>query len=155
MNKHPYVLLILLLNNASVYAHQDQILSVRPDGSIPGIPASFGHVNFNVKDLGTAHPQIKFQVANHRTVIPSCLTRLIRSKNLSDIELRGSWYHDETSLPYYVSVQFFDHNNNHQHFDNSSYEFLFNLHDAKLIEVKRFEADGSGGGHYSDVTLCQ
>ena len=38
--------------------------------------------------------------------------------------------------------------------DQSVVEFLFNLHDATLIDAKSFEADQSGrGGQYSKIDL--
>ena len=136
------------------YAHEARVLKVQSDGSIREIPAALGAVFFKVKNLGTESPHIEFQVADHRTILPSCLTRFIRSKNRSEIHLFGSWHHDETEgLPYYVSVKFLDPKQDPQLHSKSNYDLLFSLRNAQLMQVLRWDSDGAGGGRYSSLPL--
>jgi hypothetical protein len=119
-------------------------LSVQPDGLIPEIPASFGRVSLKIKGLGSAAPMVQFRVGKHLTDLPSCVTRVIRTKSQSDIRVAGSWYHDEKTIPYYVNVEFYDPGYVRGRLSNSNYSFLFNLRTAQLISITRFEADRSG-----------
>jgi len=149
-----YIFLIaLLLIAGPAYAHRDRILTVHPDGSIPEIPKSFGAVYFRADKLGTAAPHIEFQVGSHRTILPDCLTKIIRSKNSSDIKLSGSWYHDERNLPYYVHIDLYDPDRDPKQSYGSRYELLFNLRSSQLMQFQRLDSDGAGGGRYSAVPL--
>jgi len=154
MNKIRLLLLTSLLAIGTAYAHQDRILTIRPDGSVPEIPASFGPVSLRISDLGAPVPMVKFSSGIHHNNLPSCVTRLIQTQQLSDVFVTGSWYHEESRLPYYVNVQFYDPGYVPGRSYNSSFNILFNLRTTQVIEVQRFIADPSGnGGQYQDVAL--
>jgi hypothetical protein len=153
MNKALHVLLVLILLAASAYADPDRILTLQADGTIPEVPKQFGSVSFKVKDLGTHNPHIELHVADHKTILPRCLAQFIRTRALSDIRLGGSWDHDESGLPYYINIKFFDPNQDPHKSYNSSYDFLFNLHNAHLIHANRFDSDHVGGGHGSLIPI--
>ena len=148
------LLLALVLLSGIAGAHQDRILTVREDGSIPEIPASFGPVFLSTSQLGSAAPKVSFRVGVHVTTLPACLTRHIRSSNRNDLFVVGSWYHEESILPYYVSVQFLDPGHDKSRSYNSSTNILFNLHNGAVIHVKRFIANRSdSGGQYIKLYL--
>jgi hypothetical protein len=146
--------LAIALLPAVASAHQDRILTIRKDGSIPEIPASFGPVFLNISGLGGTKPSISFKTGTHITELPACVTRYVRSKSHSDLFVVGSWYHQESVLPYYVSVQFLDPGHDKNRSYNSSTNILFNLHNGTIIHVKRFVANRSGsGGKYTELEL--
>lgn len=147
------ILLAILLLSSPAYAHRDRILTLRDDGSIAEIPASLGPVFFRFEHLDENDPKIEFQVAEQRTTLPACLTRFVRSRELSDTKLTGSWYHDESNLPYYVNIKFIDPGQDPQQLSLSGYNLLFNLRNAQLIKVSRFDSDGAGGGMYTALLL--
>jgi hypothetical protein len=103
MRKSNWLLFLLFFTAGAANAHQDRILSVQPDGLIPEIPASFGRVSIKIKGLGSAAPMVQFGVGKHLTDLPSCVTRVIRTKSQSDIRVTGSWYHDEKTIPLKLS----------------------------------------------------
>jgi hypothetical protein len=145
MRNFGQALFALVLVSGVVHAHTDRLLTLRSDGSIREVPASFGRTNLTVKSLGTNTPSIRLKIGAHLTTLPPCATRFIRTRKIKDIRLTGSWYHDETVLPYYINVEFFDPGYNPKRTYNSSYRFLFNLHNAQLIHVTRHHVNLSGG----------
>jgi hypothetical protein len=137
-------------------AHADRFLPVRPDGSVPDVPAQFGPVNLIMTGLGSKNPFIRLKIGPHQTTLPACVARLIRSENLTQVQVAGSWYHllREGGLPYYMSMTFFEPGYDRKRSFNSNLHFLFNLNDATLISARSFEADQSGnGGHFGRLVL--
>jgi len=154
MNIIRSLLLISALVVGTAYAHQDRILTILPDGSIPEIPAHLGPVFLEISGLGTAAPTVRFRSRTHRTNLPACATRLINTRQLKDVFITGSWYHDESRLPYYVSVKFYDPGYVKSRPYNSSFNVLFNLRTAQIIKIQRFVATPSGdGGQFQEVDL--
>ena len=146
MKEFYWPLLALLLAAGAALAHEDMILTVKEDGSIREIPSSFGQVRLNINDLGSDHAMVTFRIGSRTNSLPVCATKSIRTKSLENVRIVGSWYHDESILPYYVIAEFYDPGFNSNHWANSSYKFMFNLHTAQLMEVTRFEANSSGSG---------
>ena len=150
-------LVILAFWAGPAEAHQDRILQVKGDGAIPDIPAAFGPMHLTLERLGSAEPLIQLTIGAHRTTLPLCVARMIRSRDLAQIRVLASWYHEESrTLPYYVNIQFFEPDYDPKRNYNSSQEFLFNLHNANLIHAKSFVADAKGdGGQYKALALPQ
>jgi len=148
-------LLFFALVAGPAEAHRDRILPVKADGSIPDIPAEFGQVRLTLEGLGSTNPLIQLRIGTHQTTLPLCVARMIRTRSAAEIQVTGSWYHDEkTSLPYYLDVQFFDPGYDPKRRYNSGHGFLFNLHNAKLIHATTFEATNAGdGGQDMALTL--
>jgi hypothetical protein len=136
MRKFSAALLVVLLATSAAYAHRDRILRLTPNGSIPEIPAIFGRAYLTVSGLGTDNPLIQLKIGTHQTTLPACVARLIRTTSQKDIRLTGSWYHDESVLPYYININFYDPDR------SSYYKILYNLHNARIIELKRFNSKG-------------
>ncbi|KAF1708886.1 hypothetical protein CSC70_12355 [Pseudoxanthomonas kalamensis DSM 18571] len=147
-------LLFLALLAGAVHAHEDRILTLQPDGNIPEIPASFGSVFLSISGLDGSAPSVRFHAGMHVNDLPTCAARYIRSKSKSDVQITGSWHHDESSLPYYIYIQFRDPGYTQDKSFNSSVNMLFNLRTAELMEFKRFEASRSGkSGRSFDIKL--
>jgi hypothetical protein len=150
MRKFSVTLVILALLAGPAGAHRDRILHIEADGSIQDIPAAFGPARLVLKGLGSDEPLVQLRIRENQTTLPSCVTRMIRTTDVAEIRVTGSWYHDEKkSLPYYLGIQFFDPGYDPKRNCNSSHEFLFNLHNAKLIHARTFEANQSGNGGQS------
>lgn len=155
MRKTGVLLLLLSLFVGPAEAHRERIVQIDADGSIRDVPPGFGPVRLIVERLGSTNPLIGLRIGAHQTTLPDCVARTIRSTKAAEIRVTGSWYHDETrSLPYYLNIQFFDPGYDATRSYNSSRQFLFNLHDARLIQAKEFEVNGSGdGGQYRVLQL--
>jgi hypothetical protein len=155
MKKISALLLMLAFFVCSAEAHQDRILHIAADGSIRDVPAEFGKVQLTVDGLGSVKPLVKLRIGAHETTLPACVARTIRAVKPAQIQAYASWYHDEKpSLPYYLNIRIFHPGYDPKRSYNSSHEFLFNLHNAKLIHAKEFEAELSGnGGRYRGLKL--
>lgn len=144
--------LFFSLGAGIAYAHEDRILTLRADGSITEIPASFGRARLTVKGLGTRTPLVQLRIGTRQTTLPICAASIIRTRDPEDIRVTASWYHDQARLPYYINIEFYDPDRKPERFVNPSSQFLFNLHDAKLIKVHRLEANWfDDGGSFKEV----
>jgi hypothetical protein len=143
-------------------AHQDLILSVRPDGVIPELPPAYEaarlRIVFSEGEEG-ALQQLDFLSSGRETNVQPCLLRMVPKGSFRQIFLIGSWYHNERGLPHYVQVQFLD----------SAYprewpnllglpkpfgvRFLFSLRDASLLEVTQVVPLASGAPQRRDIRL--
>jgi len=119
-------------------AHQDRILSVRLDGAIPELPPAYQttrlHVAFSEGDAG-ALQRLTFLSSGRETSVQPCLLRLVPKSSFRHLFLTGSWYHEESRLPHYLTVQFRDSLSLQGLPDYPGVRFLFSLRDASLIEV--------------------
>jgi hypothetical protein len=147
MRKVSAIFVILALFAGPAGAHRDRIVHVEADGSMPDIPAQFGQARLILEGLGSDQPVIQLKIGANQTTLPACVARMIRTTSAADIQVTGSWHHDEkATLPYYLDIQFLDPGHDPKRRYSSSHQFLFNLHDARLIDAKAFEANQAGNG---------
>jgi hypothetical protein len=112
------------------------MLSIAADQTLAGIPSSFGRVTLEIGGVGSKSPSIKFGAGGNLTILEPCASKLIQSRTLADVLVSGSWYHDESTLPFYVNVFFRDPLSPLRN-QNAGYSFVFNLHTSELIEAQR------------------
>jgi TonB family protein len=149
-----FVFLAVLAGPAQ--AQSDRLLPVQADGSMPDVPARFGRANLTVQGLGSEKPLVRLRIGAHETTLPSCIARLIRSENLTQVQAAGSWRHAlrKNGLPYYLSITFSVPDADPQRMVKSKLHFLFNLNDATLISAGAFEAGQSGlDGRFNALSL--
>ncbi|WP_161960623.1 hypothetical protein [Xanthomonas campestris] len=127
-------------------AHEDRILSLRPDGRIAELPAQLGHTFLKMSNLGTTTPTVQFISSNRRITLPGCIAKLITSRRASDVSVAGSWYHDEAVLPYYVVVTFNDAGSAAPSADAAGLRIMYNLRTAQIIEIDRVAPNSAGIG---------
>ena len=137
------VALLALASASVVHAHQDAILTLLPNGVISGLPAQFAVPRLNIDGLGTRNPRVALVVGNRVSTILPCATRVLKSLSMEDVQVSGSWYHDEKSLPYYISVKFLDPWRSPDPAERSSYDFLFNLRTGELMDATRSVWEGN------------
>jgi hypothetical protein len=154
MRKALIFLLVSLPAPELVLAHEDTPLTLRPNGTVAGLPAKLGPVILRVHGLGS-EPSIGFQAGSYKNVLPSCLSKLIRSVSIKDVQLSGSWYHKESDgLPYYLLAEFLDPPRSSSTAPRSSFNIMFSLRTAGIIYLNKFIASPYGtGGHSEAVYL--
>jgi len=149
---------LLLLTASAASAHEDRVLTVRGDGFIPEIPAQFSPATLKMQFEPTGS-KVELQIKRHVMTVPPCITRLIKSKSLSDVSLSGSWYHDENRRPYYISVTFYAFGSPQDQATGEYTSILFNLRDASIIEVAemthRYLWFGRKYTRYAPQDLCR
>jgi hypothetical protein len=133
-----FVLFAIIVGSAE--AHMDRILSVLPDGIIPEMPAAYSatrlHIGFSITESGSLS-SLRFISSGRETDIQPCLLALVSNASAPRLFLRGSWYHDESSLPHYVSVEFRDATTAVSLPEHPGLRFLFSLRDARLLSVSK------------------
>src|SRR5262245_9726729 len=136
--KRTILLVAFILLATAALAHQDRILSVRLDGGIPELPPAYQttrlHVAFSEGDAG-ALQRLTFMSSGREISLQLCLLRLVPKSSFRQLFLTGSWYHDESSLPHYLAVQFRDSLSLQGLPDYPGVRFLFSLRDASLLQV--------------------
>src|SRR4051794_15897387 len=142
MKRTTLVVAFVVLATAAL-AHQDRILSVGVDGAIPELPPAYQttrlHIAFSEGDAG-ALQQLNFLSSGQETSVPPCLLRLVPKSSLRQLFLSGSWYHDVSTLPHYLVVEFRDSPSRQGVPDYPGVRFLFSLRDASLLEVTQVVA---------------
>ena len=136
------IVLGFALFSGNAFAHADRIILIKKDGTLYGIPAEFGPAVLLVKFASkrTSGPPVNsltLRLGPNMVSLPSCITSLLKSQNISQIKASASWYHDEKNLPYYLVIEFGDPG-----FEQSTeiapyYSILFNLHTGKLMKMER------------------
>src|SRR5262249_16210920 len=127
-------------------AHHDPIIMLKADATLDGLPSEYGLANLYVewgalRAGGAAIKSITLNIRNHRVRFPGCLTGLFTTSTMSEIGATASWYHDESLLPYYLNLYFFDPG-----YDEESrlasqgyspgFSLLLNLRTGKLMRVE-------------------
>ncbi len=131
-----FIGMVLLWVSLSSFAHQDARLNVGEHGIVSRIPAEFGAVKLNMQGLGTKKKALTFSVNEQHTQVPECVANLIRTDSVEGMRLRGSWYHETSILPYYVSVQFYTPAQvQAQNYNNPDLSLLFDLQNSQLLMV--------------------
>jgi hypothetical protein len=94
-----------------------------------------------------AAPLVTLRIGPHGIRLPNCIAELIASRRSEDIELSGSWYHDQDDLPYYISVDFYAPGVKHERMSVYPHvNVLFSLHDARVLSVNELRSGWSWFG---------
>lgn len=121
-------------------AHRDMWLKISEDGKISPLPPVYSgtrvEIELSKKQSGKL-TKLSFTSAGKTTNIQKCLLDLVPEVSKSQIQLSGSWYHDKTILPDYVSVLFKAEDERSDLPAPTGVEFLFSLEDASLIDVTK------------------
>lgn len=142
-------LFLCLLASSNAVAHADRILAIGPDGTISDVPSKFGPASLNVEfsapmSAAPAITSLVLRLGEKRIAVPACITSLLRSRRMEEVRMTGSWYHDESTLPYYLNLTFFDPGYSANRWANPGVQLLFNLRTGKIIEVKSLVVGGNG-----------
>jgi hypothetical protein len=91
--KRAMLLVAFIALATAALAHQDRILSVRVDGTIPELPSTYQttrlHVAFSEGNAG-ALQQLNFLSSGRETSVQPCLLRLVPKGSLRQLFLTGS-----------------------------------------------------------------
>ncbi len=92
----------------SACAHVDTILTLRPDGSMPELPAQYASARLQI-GWPVAGKGVTFSVFGREVSVPRCALTGVKSRSMAQVDLSGSWYHEpRDGLPHYVVVEFHD-----------------------------------------------
>lgn len=129
-----------LLLSVVAHAHQDRFLFVTPSGNIRGLPPEYMPAKLLVEFSRQSEDpapvsSVVVVLAGAKTVLPECFTTQLPSRRRSDVVLGGSWYHDESIVPYYLWVDFFEPSDNERWAHPAPFRVLFNLRTGDVLEV--------------------
>jgi hypothetical protein len=109
---------------------------LNPDGAIVGLPETYLPAQFLLKrdDKGRAiHASLRLTSGHYE--FPECILRVFDKNPRSKIGLISSWYHEESLLPYYISLKVAGEEKTAA---RESFSLLFNLRTAEPLEVTRW-----------------
>lgn len=137
MNRPGWMLaaLVLMLMPMTVQAHVDRVLHRRSDGSVAGVPQRFGPVAIDLRFPENQPPLVTLRIGPNAIRLPNCIAELIKARRVEDIELSGSWYHEQSNIPYYISVDFYAPGVKHEQMSGDYVNVLFSLHDARVLSI--------------------
>lgn len=141
MSRLGWMLAAFALMPTAVQAHVDRVLHLRSDGSVVGVPPRFGPIDLDLRFPRNQPPLVTLRIGPHGIRLPNCIAKLIASRRREDIELSGSWYHEQSSLPYYLSVDFYAPGVKHERLSVYPHvNVLFSLHDARVFSVNELRS---------------
>lgn len=151
-------LITFFIFNSIASAHEDTTLPISADGSISGIPPEFGSAKLNIEfsneNASASISKLELIIGDKSLVFPTCLSNLLGTNKINTVIASGSWYHDESYLPYYLSVKFHDSTYNPKSWMNTGYSILVNLRNNTLISMKKYEMlDGGLGYQEPEINL--
>ena len=90
------LMLLLAFSTLPASAHVDVILPLE-GGAIPGLPDAFQPARLDLTEAW-------LQLGATRLEFPPCVAKYLSNERPLTLELTGSWYHDTTTLPPYLSL---------------------------------------------------
>ena len=132
--------LIGLLLPGATTAHQDVLFPIGPSGELSRVPREFAPVTLRIK--GTpADPNVSLTFRSRVVSLPPCVGKLFFPPSGEAVLAKGSWYHDTSSLPPYVSFDlpqrtigpFF-----------TGHSAIFNLETGELLQLQEHTASADG-----------
>lgn len=140
--QHLLVAALLVGAAASASAHDDAVLNLGADGSLQGLPANYAPARLALR-FGSVDDErrlmaLRLQLGQASVQVPTCILGLLHASSAEQLQLRASWTHDESVVPYYLAARFAEPDD-----AGLTYTLLFNLHTARLMEVS-LEIAGSG-----------
>lgn len=151
------LLALALLSPTLAWPHADRILSIRADGSIPELPADFKDTRIVLRLSDAPRPRLlafKLVSGGRTTVVAPCLLQMVELASAKDIQVAGSWYHELSSLPPYVHIQFVSDPAPTAIGLRPGLKFLFSLRDARIIQVERVIIE-DGGSSARDLPVSK
>jgi len=136
MNRTLAVSLLALAAAGICEAHQDRGLTVTDNGTILELPAEFGPASVKI-EFAQSPPiaSITLRLGKNIVKVPKCATGFLTSRSMKDVAVAASWYHEESVIPYYLSMHFFDPAHNSNGWSNPYYLLIFNLRTARLLSM--------------------
>ena len=140
--------------------HQDTPIQLGPDGQLRGLPGRFQpaflHVLFAPNATESRVSSIRLQLGDRRVSVPRCATRLLESPDSTKIRASASWYHQPMfTLPYYLSVTFYQRDYDEKHWANNGVAMFFNLETARLMQMTAEQKEGSDALRHKLIDLAQ
>lgn len=139
MSKFLAVLSALLLMSPCLgLAHEDRILHIGADGSLTDIPDRYGPVKVLIHRSSSDSrktQQVVLSSPHFQVSLNPCL--IDKLQDITRIEAQGSWYHDETVMPPYVSITFYVGRYEARGTNNPSYTIVYSLVDGRILMGQR------------------
>lgn len=137
-------LLFLAAFALSAYGHQDTIFQVSEHGELIGVPKKFTPATLSIDIEDGVVTSVTLHLSGNVVELPDCIAGFFNLPDGEEISASGSWYHERSLLPPYLSISLPQESALYGMF--SGYSLLFNLENAQLIKITRHEVILSGDG---------
>ncbi len=137
--------------------HQDTILTVRDDGSMPELPLQYSsaRLKINLSAAPRNNYPLTLQFGGKEYRLPRCAFSPIKTKALSMVRVSGSWYHQArlSGLPHYILVHFSDPVQPKDVAPSLGVDYLFNLESPNLMKIEKLERYGPRSISYQELSI--
>ena len=124
-------------------AHKDRFLTINDSGDISGLPEQYGKVHITTsynESRDVTGFSIKGPQFNVR--LNQCVLRHLRG--VSSLRASGSWYHDLSAMPAYVSINFVQNQPSPDDPIGTGTEITFSLKNGKILMAQLREKSWLG-----------
>lgn len=148
--RHVLLALFLLGHLLPASASTDMRFKIGRTGQIDNLPRSLSPVFARASFSSGQNPRLmsfQLQTPNGQSSLPKCLLEHIESTTVRDIELTGSWHHEEVPVPY-ITVQFYapkdftevraDGSKFRRAYGFRDVSIIFNLRTGKILATNLF-----------------
>lgn len=134
------VVSIGLLLAVAATAHRDTLFPIGPTGELSRVPEEFAPVILRIRGVPEA-PKVSLAFRSRVVDLPPCIGKLFFPPAGESVFAKGSWYHDRSLLPPYVS---FDLPRKTIGPFYSGHSVLFDLETGELLQLQEHTASPDG-----------
>lgn len=133
----------------AVFAHQDAIFDITSTGKITGVPKKYGPVSIKITN-GIKPPLVTVRIGSRKFKLPGCLSRFFEGEEVEELQTTGSWYHNTSDFPPYLSFRIERGCGQILGCGWSTrgsfcgYKFTFNLENGRFISAVEWRDTGAG-----------
>ncbi len=128
------------------FAHQDRIFAIESSsGRVQGIPSRYGEILVSVDWNKKPGAAVKIKFGSRVLNLPACVSKYFMKSTQEKMRITGSWYHDRSTLPPYLSIELPDKSSTttSSGFVNGR-NILMNLETAEIIEIEETIVEANG-----------
>lgn len=154
------LLLLACLMARPAAAHQDMIFPIDADGAVgrDRIPVKYGPVFLDARfsdDKFNPVSAVTLRFQDREVRLPRCITAVLRSRSIADVEAGGSWYHVGGTLPPYLGLTFFDAGDARHDWLSPGFSLLFDLRDGTLLKFEVLIPRGDNAAQRLPIDIAE
>ena len=131
------------------HAHEDRYFKISKNGDIPEIPAPWGPVQVLIQYQSSSHiSSVRLTGKNFSTLLAPCVLKHL--DHVIKVEALGSWWHDPSIMPPYVSLEFVEKSSSSPELPPvASISVTFSLVNGQILMAQQWQDPwwGSPRGH--------
>jgi hypothetical protein len=144
MKKTTIIALLLLALSDIANANKDVAITLEQDGSITNLPSNYSPASLKIKSSFFSMNSLssaRLNLGKNHLDLPTCILAQIKSKNINQITLSGSWHFTNLRLPHYLFVSFYEPDYDKNRHENAEFRIMVNMQTAKIMRMEHLSVN--------------